>query len=119
MNIEPRNDLVVIQRIDDPLESKSAGGIIIPQVAQEKGIKGRVLAVGPGKWVEGVNGGLVRKPLDVKVGDLVLFNSKWSELAGSHYAEDTPIQFERVIHLVMEADIFCKLNAPNRDTKSN
>jgi len=103
--IEPRNDYVLIQRIDEPLK----GRIIAPDVAQEKGIKGRVLKVGPGKWIEGINGGMVRRKPEVAIGDIVLFNSKWSDLAGSHYQEDTPAHFENNIHLVQENDIFCKV----------
>lgn len=107
--IEPRNEYVLIERID-PLE---AGTIIIPEVAQEKSILGKVLAVGPGKLIEGINGGWVRKTPEVRPGDIVYFNSKWSEFSGSHYSDDQWM-VDRNLHLVMEADIFLKVSdGPN------
>lgn len=102
--ILPRNDLVLIERID----ALPAGRIIVPDIAKEKSILGRVLAVGPGKLIEGVNGDWVRKTPEVKVGDIVYFNSKWSEFSGSHYADDQ-IAFDDHLHLVFEADIFMKV----------
>jgi len=67
----PLHDRVVVRRID--AEEKSAGGIIIPDTAKEKPSQGEVIAVGPGGRDEA--GKLV--PIDVKVGDRVLFG-KWS-----------------------------------------
>jgi chaperonin GroES len=67
MKIRPLHDRVIIKRLES--ETKSAGGILIPDNATEKPIKGEVLAVGKGKILED---GTVR-PLDVKVGDKVLF----------------------------------------------
>src|SRR5919197_1878061 len=71
MNLRPLHDRVVVRRLEG--ESKSAGGIIIPDTAAEKPQKGEVLAVGPGAREE--SGKLI--PLDVKKGDQVLFG-KWS-----------------------------------------
>ncbi len=71
MKFRPLHDRVVVRRVES--ESKSAGGIIIPDTAAEKPQQGEVLAVGPGSRDE--SGKLV--PLDVKVGDKVLFG-KWS-----------------------------------------
>ncbi len=71
MNVRPLRDRVVVKRID--AEEKSAGGIIIPDTAKEKPQQGEVVAVGPGARDEA--GKVV--PLDVKVGDRVLFG-KWS-----------------------------------------
>ena len=71
MKFPPLHDRVVIERID--AEAKSAGGIIIPDTAQEKPQQGNVIAVGPGGRDE--SGKLI--PIDVKVGDKVLFG-KWS-----------------------------------------
>jgi chaperonin GroES len=71
MNFRPLHDRVVVKRID--AEEKTAGGIIIPDTAKEKPSQGEVIAVGPGGRDE--NGKLV--PLDVQVGDRVLFG-KWS-----------------------------------------
>src|SRR5512145_318950 len=71
MKFRPLHDRVVVRRVEQ--ESKSAGGIIIPDTAKEKPMEGEIIAVGPGGRDE--NGTLV--PLDVKAGDRVLFG-KWS-----------------------------------------
>jgi chaperonin GroES len=71
MNLRPLHDRVVVRRLEG--ESKTAGGIIIPDTAAEKPQQGEVLAVGPGAREE--SGKLI--PLDVKRGDKVLFG-KWS-----------------------------------------
>ena len=71
MKFRPLHDRVVVRRID--AEMKSAGGIIIPDTAQEKPQQGEIVAVGPGARDEQ---GRVQ-PLDVKVGDTVLFG-QWS-----------------------------------------
>jgi len=71
MKFRPLHDRVVVRRID--AESKSAGGIIIPDTAKEKPQTGEITAVGPGGRDEA--GKLV--PIDLKVGDKVLFG-KWS-----------------------------------------
>lgn len=67
MNIRPLHDRVVVRRLEE--ERTSSGGIVIPDSAIEKPIQGEVLAVGKGKLLDS---GDVR-PLDVKVGDRVLF----------------------------------------------
>ena len=67
MKIRPLHDRVVVKRLEE--ERKSAGGIVIPDNAAEKPDQGEVLAVGTGKILED---GKVR-PLDVKVGDRILF----------------------------------------------
>jgi chaperonin GroES len=67
MNIRPLHDRVVIKRTEE--ERTSPGGIVIPDSATEKPVKGEVLAVGNGKITDS---GEVRA-LDVKVGDKVLF----------------------------------------------
>jgi len=67
MNIRPLHDRVVVKRMEE--ERTSAGGIVIPDSAAEKPMKGEVVAVGNGKVNDA---GEVRK-LDVKVGDQVLF----------------------------------------------
>lgn len=71
MKLKPLHDRVVIRRLEE--DEKTAGGIIIPDTAKEKPMRGEVLAVGPGARDEG--GKLVS--LDVRVGDIVLFG-KWS-----------------------------------------
>lgn len=67
MKIRPLHDRVIIKRVES--ETKSAGGIVIPDSAAEKSMKGEVIAVGKGKILKD---GSVRQ-LDVKVGDKVLF----------------------------------------------
>jgi chaperonin GroES len=67
MKIRPLHDRVIVKRLEE--ERTSAGGIIIPDSATEKPIQGKVLAVGKGKILE--NGDI--RPLDLKVGDKVLF----------------------------------------------
>jgi len=67
MKIRPLHDRVIVKRIDE--ERKSAGGIVIPDTAAEKPDQGEVIAVGKGKKTD--DGKLI--PLDVKVGDKVLF----------------------------------------------
>ena len=71
MAFRPLQDRVLVRRIEE--EEKSRGGIIIPDTAREKPMEGEVLAAGPG--ARGEDGKL--HPLDVKVGDRVLFG-KWS-----------------------------------------
>ncbi len=67
MNIRPLHDRVIVKRKD---ETKSAGGIVLTGSAAAKSTRGEVLAVGNGRILE--NGEV--KPLDVKVGDIVIFN---------------------------------------------
>ncbi len=67
MGIRPLHDRVVIRRTEE--ETKSAGGIVIPDSATEKPSQGEVLAVGPGKKLD--DGSI--QPVDLKVGDKVLF----------------------------------------------
>ena len=71
MHFKPLQDRVLIRRLDQ--EEKTKGGIIIPDTAQEKPMEGEVIAAGPG--ARGEDG--VLHPLDVKVGDRVLFG-KWA-----------------------------------------
>ncbi|TAJ55055.1 MAG: co-chaperone GroES [Nevskiaceae bacterium] len=67
MNLRPLHDRVIVKRLEE--EKKSAGGIIIPDQAAEKPVRGEVIAVGPGKKDD--NGKNIA--LDVKAGDVVLF----------------------------------------------
>ncbi|MFM9848186.1 MAG: co-chaperone GroES [Hyphomicrobiaceae bacterium] len=71
MKFRPLHDRVVVRRTEE--DTKTAGGIIIPDTAKEKPMQGEVVAVGPGGRDEA--GRLI--PLDVKKGDRVLFG-KWS-----------------------------------------
>src|SRR5881394_3991419 len=67
VKIRPLHDRVVVRRLEE--ERKSPGGIVIPDSAKEKPVQGEVVAAGTGKILED---GKVR-PLDVKVGDKILF----------------------------------------------
>ena len=71
MKFRPLHDRVVVRRVKS--EEKTAGGIIIPDTAQEKPQEGEIIAAGPGARDE--SGKLI--PLDVKAGDRILFG-KWS-----------------------------------------
>lgn len=67
MKLQPLHDRIIVEAA--PKEEKTAGGIILPDSAQEKPLRGTVLAVGPGKTQD--NG--KRTPVDVKVGETVLY----------------------------------------------
>lgn len=67
MKIRPLQDRVIVKRLEE--EEKTKGGIIIPDTAKEKPQEGKVIAVGKGKVTE--DGKVI--PLDVKVGDKILF----------------------------------------------
>jgi chaperonin GroES len=71
MKFRPLHDRVVVERVEE--DTKTKGGIIIPDTAQEKPMQGKITAVGPGARDE--NGKV--QPLDVKKGDIILFG-KWS-----------------------------------------
>jgi chaperonin GroES len=67
MKIRPLHDRVIVKRLEE--ERVSAGGIVIPDSAAEKPVQGKIVAVGKGKILEDGN----VRPLDVKVGDKILF----------------------------------------------
>ncbi len=90
MKFRPLHDRVLVRRIEQ--EEKTAGGIIIPDTAKEKPMEGEVIAIGSGTRLE--DGKVM--PLDVKVGDRILFG-KWS---------GTEVKFGNQEYLVMkESDI--------------
>jgi len=93
--IRPLHDRVIVKREDD--ERKSPGGIVIPDTATEKPMKGRVLAVGKGKILES---GDIR-PLDVKVGDKVLFG-KYSGTEVKMDGDDVLVMREEDIMAIIE-----------------
>ena len=95
MNIKPLYDRVVIKRMEE--EKMSAGGIVIPDSATEKPIKGEVVAVGKGKILES---GEVR-PLDLKKGDKVLFG-KYSGTEVKVDGEDLLVMREDDVMAVIE-----------------
>jgi chaperonin GroES len=90
MKFRPLHDRVVVKRIE--ADAKTAGGIIIPDTAQEKPQQGEVIAVGPGGRDD--HGKLI--PIDVKPSDVILFG-KWS---------GTEVKIDGVDYLIMkESDI--------------
>ena len=90
MKFRPLHDRVVVRRVEE--DTRTKGGIIIPDTAQEKPMQGEVIAVGPGARDD--SGKLV--PPDVKAGDYVLFG-KWS---------GTEVKIDGTEYLIMkESDI--------------
>ncbi|MPT22535.1 MAG: co-chaperone GroES [Starkeya sp.] len=87
MKFRPLHDRIVVKRLD--AEEKTAGGIIIPDSAKEKPAEGEIVATGTGARAE--NGTIT--PLDVKVGDRVLFG-KWSGTEVKVAGEDLLIMKE-------------------------
>ena len=77
MKVVPLNDKIVVKRLE--AEEKTAGGILLPDTAQNKPQKGEVLAVGPGRLLKDGS----RRSLQVKEGDTILFTS-W---AGDEFRE--------------------------------
>jgi chaperonin GroES len=96
MKIRPLHDRVIVKRIDE--ERKSAGGIVIPDTAAEKPDQGEVVAVGKGKKAD--DGKLI--PLDVKVGDRVLFG-KYSGQTVKVKGDELLVMREEDIMGVIEA----------------
>ena len=95
MKFRPLHDRVVVKALD--AEEKTAGGIIIPDTAQEKPMQGKVVAVGPG--ARGDDGRLV-KP-DVKKGDVILYG-KWSGTEVKIDGDDLLIMKESDIMGILE-----------------
>src|SRR3954463_16400755 len=104
MKFRPLHDRVVVERID--AEAKSAGGIIIPDSAQEKPSQGTIIAVGPGGRDEA--GKLI--PIDLKVGDTVLFG-KWSGTEVKIDGQDLLIMKESDVMGVIEGGAAAKKKA--------
>ena len=104
MKFRPLHDRVVVKRID--AEEKTAGGIIIPDSAQEKPSQGEIVAVCPGGRYEA--GKLV--PLDLKVGDVVLFG-KWSGTEVKIDGQDLLIMKESDVMGVIEGGSAAKKKA--------
>ncbi|MPY72290.1 MAG: co-chaperone GroES [Alphaproteobacteria bacterium] len=95
MSFRPLHDRVLVRRVEE--DKTTSGGIIIPDTAKEKPSQGEILAVGPGARNE--KGDLV--PLDVKVGDRVLFG-KWSGTEVKMDGEELLIMKETDIMGVLE-----------------
>jgi chaperonin GroES len=102
VNLTPLHDRVVVRRIEEKESIK--GGIIIPDSAKEKQQEGEVIAVGSGK--RGENGQI--NPLDVKVGDRVLF--------GKYGGTEIKIEDEELL-ILREEEILAKLSGAAKSAK--
>lgn len=96
INIRPLHDRVVVRRVEE--ETKTAGGILLPGSAAEKPSQGEVLAVGKGQVTDA---GDVR-PLDLKVGDKVLF--------GQYAGSTVKVDGEELL-IMKESDVFAVIEA--------
>ena len=89
MHFRPLHDRVLVRRID--AEEKTSGGIIIPDTAKEKPQQGEIIAVGPGRFEKDK-----RVPMDVKVGDKVLY--------GKYSGTEVTIDGEQLL-ILRESDV--------------
>jgi len=96
MKIRPLHDRVIVKRQEE--DRTSPGGIVIPATAAEKPVQGKIVAVGKGKILED---GQVR-PLDVKVGDLILFG-KYSGSEVRFEGEELVVMREEDLMAVLES----------------
>ncbi|HEX2809141.1 MAG TPA: co-chaperone GroES [Kineosporiaceae bacterium] len=94
VSIKPLEDRIVVKPLD--AEQTTASGLVIPDTAKEKPQEGKVLAVGPGRFEEGQ-----RLPLDVKVGDTVLY-SKYGGTEVKYSGEEYLILSARDVLAVIE-----------------
>ena len=92
--IKPLEDRIVVQAVE--AETTTASGIVIPDTAKEKPQEGTVLAVGPGRFEDGA-----RVPLDVKVGDKVLY-SKYGGTEVKYGGEEYLVLSARDVLAVIE-----------------
>lgn len=92
MSVQPLGDRVLVQRLEEE-EEKTSGGIYIPDTAKEKPQRGKVIAAGPGRLTEDGK----RLPMDVKVGDEVLF--------GKYSGSDIKIDSEEYM-IIKEDEIY-------------
>ena len=96
VSIKPLEDRIVVRPID--AEQTTASGLVIPDTAKEKPQEGQVLAVGPGRFDDG---GDKRVPLDVKVGDTVLY-SKYGGTEVKYSGEEFLILSARDVLAIIE-----------------
>jgi chaperonin GroES len=96
MNIRPLHDRVILKRLDQ--ETKSAGGIVLTGSAAEKSTRGEIIAVGKGRILD--NGDV--KPLDVKVGDTVIFSEGYGLKTEKIEGEEVLILSENDILAIVE-----------------
>ena len=91
MKIQPLNDRVLVRRVED--ESRSQGGIIIPDTAKEKPMRGEVVAVGPGERLKDGS----RRPMSVASGDTIIF--------GKYAGTEVRLDGEELL-LIREDEVF-------------
>ena len=96
MKIKPLSDRVVVRRTE--ATEKTAGGILLPDAAKEKPQKGTVLAVGPGRMLKDGT----RRPLQVKVGDVVLFTAWAGDEFRENRTDDVLLMHEEDILAVLD-----------------
>ena len=96
MNLRPLHDRVIVKRMEE--ERMSAGGIVIPDSATEKPVRGEVLAVGNGKILDSGD----KRTLDISVGDTILFG-KYSGTEVKVDGEELLVMREEDIMAVIEA----------------
>src|SRR3569832_422887 len=111
MNLRPLHDRVIVKRLDQ--ETKTASGIVLPEAAAEKPDQGEVLAIGNGKILED---GKVR-PLDVKVGDRVLFG-KYSGQAVKVEGEELLVMREEDIMAIVQKKCWCPATSSNTNLRT-
>ena len=94
-NLRPIGDKVVVEVIDEP--QTTASGLVLPDTAKEKSQRGKVIAVGSGKLLDNGN----REPIEVKVGDTVLF-AKYGGTEVEFGGQELMILSQRDIHAILE-----------------
>ena len=103
MKLRPLGDRVVVKPLEE--EERTRGGIVLPDTAKEKPQHGQVLAVGPGEWDKEAE---QRLPLDVKVGDRVLF----AKYSGTEFKMDDDevliLRHSDILALVERAPVAAK-----------
>ncbi len=92
MKLRPLNDRILVKRVEE--ETKTKGGIIIPDTAKEKPAEGKIVAVGAGA----LNNDGVRVPLEVKVGDRILF--------GKYGGQEIKVEGEEYL-IMSEQEVLC------------
>lgn len=98
MKIKPLADRVVVERIEEEEEKK--GGIILPDTAKEKPIKGKVIAVGPGRLDDKGN----RIPMEVKKGDVVLFGKYAGQEIKINNKEYLIMREDEILAIIVEKE---------------
>ncbi len=104
MKLKPLGDRVVVKPLEE--EERTKGGIVLPDTAKEKPQHGEVIAVGPGNWDED---GEKRVPLDVEVGDRVLY----AKYAGTEVKTD-----DGDLLILRASDVLAVVEKPSAKTKA-